>query len=315
MRRGSRPEVRSLDPGEGLTEEFVSIDGGRRIRIVRAGTGDGPLIVFEAGMGSAASQWNHIQRDLASRWRTLAYDRAGVGGSDAARSRPSLERIVGDLTQVLDVLGETDPVVLVGHSWGGPIARVFASLHRHRTAGLVLVDPTPSAVMTGAMPALNVASFGINAILFGLGRTQGLRRGLLPGGPSPEISSDDMELMWRDLTAPRSARAGRREAAEVGSSLPLLRHLEVEGGPDIPAIVLQGGRRHGSWEARMRDRQNAAAEAFVQAMPDARLRVIAGAGHVMTHEQPEAVIDAITEVVERVTGHSDGGSGPGGVRA
>ncbi|WP_420096149.1 alpha/beta fold hydrolase, partial [Brevibacterium sediminis] len=78
MIRGNRPTDRSLDPGSGLDEEFVSIDGGRRIRVVRAGTGDGPLVVFEAGMGSAASQWNHIQRELSSRYRTIAYDRAGV---------------------------------------------------------------------------------------------------------------------------------------------------------------------------------------------------------------------------------------------
>lgn len=302
MLKGNRPIDRSLDPGAGLAEEFVSIDGGRRMRVVRSGTGDGPLVVFEAGMGSAASQWNHIQRALGSRYRTVAYDRAGIGGSDAAPSRPTLERIADDLAQVLDALGETDPVLLVGHSWGGPIVRDFASLHRSRTAGLVLVDATSSTVMSGAMPVLNVASFGINSLLFGLGRTQAFKRGLLPEGKSPEISAADMDIMWRDLTAPRSARAGRREAKEIASSLPLLRHLEREGGPDMPVVVLQGSRRHSTWEARMRDRQNAAAEEFAASMPNVHLRLIPGAGHVMTHEQPSAVTDSISEVHERIAG-------------
>ncbi|WP_181271384.1 alpha/beta fold hydrolase [Brevibacterium sediminis] len=86
------------------------------------------------------------------------------------------------------------------------------------------------------------------------------------------------------------------------SSLPLLRHLERQGGPVVPAVVLQGTRRHARWEARMRDRQNAAAEEFAASMPNARLRLVPGAGHAMTHEQPNAVIASIDEVIERIYG-------------
>ena len=62
MRRGHRAPHRSLDPGAGLTEEFVEIDDSRRMRVVRAGASDGPLVVLEAGMGSTAEVYERISR-------------------------------------------------------------------------------------------------------------------------------------------------------------------------------------------------------------------------------------------------------------
>src|SRR5690348_7809146 len=137
----------ALCPGTGLREQQVALPDGRRLRAVLAGDADGPLVVFEAGMSAPAASWIHTQREVSSRARTLSYDRAGYGGSDVDPHERTLERIVDDLTALLDAQGETAPVVLVGHSWGGPILRLFAERSPDRVAGLVFVDATVVEVM------------------------------------------------------------------------------------------------------------------------------------------------------------------------
>src|SRR5699024_5748001 len=130
----------TLDPGAGLTERMVTLPDGRRLRTVVSGTQPGPLVVFEAGMSAPAACWVHVQREISCHAPTLAYDRAGYGGSDVDAGHRTLDRMASDLADLLDAVQGTAPVVLVGHSWGGPIIRTFAARHPDRVAGLVLVD-------------------------------------------------------------------------------------------------------------------------------------------------------------------------------
>ena len=148
MLLSNRAQNPQLHPGSGLTERLIALPDGRRLRAIVAGEGAGPLVVFEAGMSAPAASWVHTQREVSAFARTLSYDRAGYGGSDVDPHERTLERIVEDLTSLLDALGETSPVVLVGHSWGGPILRLFASQHPQRVAGLVFVDATVAEGMS-----------------------------------------------------------------------------------------------------------------------------------------------------------------------
>ena len=78
---------------------------------------------------------------VAARTTTVAYDRSGLGRSSHDPAPRVLSRLVDDLVDVLDHLGD-GPFVLVGHSWGGPIVRCAAAEVPDRVAGLVLVDQT-----------------------------------------------------------------------------------------------------------------------------------------------------------------------------
>ncbi|GAA1638610.1 alpha/beta hydrolase [Brevibacterium sanguinis] len=293
----SRPP--HLDPGDGLTEEIVTLADGRRIRTVTAGEAPGPCIVFEAGMGASAAAWTHIQREVATRTRTVSYDRANIGGSADDRSPRSLERIVDDLAEVVDQVAGNTPVVLVGHSWGGPIVRLFAHLNPERVAGMVLVDATASAILSPAVAALNAGSMRLGSLLIRAGQGDRFTRTLLPDGASPLITEADLALFWRDSLTQRAMRMALREERHVTSSIALMRMLERDGGPDVPGVVLQGGRQRGLLERRMRSRQNAAAATNVDTMPQGRLVVLEDAGHLVTHERPDAVIDAVDDVLSR----------------
>lgn len=129
--------------------ELVDI-GGRRLRVVRQGVlSDKPLIVLECGAFGCAADWAVVQDRLTAKGlANLAYDRAGLGFSDPGPAPRDGAAIAADLEALLAALGETGPVILVGHSMAGLLLRVFTPRNRDRVVGVVLVDAvTPELIL------------------------------------------------------------------------------------------------------------------------------------------------------------------------
>jgi pimeloyl-ACP methyl ester carboxylesterase len=118
----------------------VIVDG-RSIRMLVAGRGHA-TVVFENGAGPPLEMWGRVQPDVSEFARTVTYDRAGVGLSDAWPLPRDSRRIAAELRQALLLAGIGPPYILVGASFGGPYIRIFAGMYPDDVAGLVLVDPT-----------------------------------------------------------------------------------------------------------------------------------------------------------------------------
>ena len=134
------PTVASQPPEPLATPETRTVDiGGRSLRIDCQGSGS-PTVVLEAGLTGDHRTWERVAPALAKRVRVCAYDRANVGWSDAAPTPRTAEDVVDDLAALLEKSGETGPYVLVGFSFGGLTAQMYAATHPEDVAGLVLVE-------------------------------------------------------------------------------------------------------------------------------------------------------------------------------
>ena len=137
-----RVTAKTPQPAEdflGRPGKLVDIGAGRSLLLHCVGSGS-PTVVLEAGFGGDASQWRDVQPGIGHATRTCAYDRAGFGFSAAPSGVRDARDEITDLRRLLARARIDPPYVVVGHSYGGVLARVFAHLHPTETAGLVLID-------------------------------------------------------------------------------------------------------------------------------------------------------------------------------
>jgi pimeloyl-ACP methyl ester carboxylesterase len=151
-----------------FTSTVVDVGAGRRMYIECEGVGS-PTVVLVSGKGNRADTWSTnavdpgkpaatVFHDVGSYSRVCAYDRPmtkGVHG-EASRSDPVPEPLsatdgADDLHALLAAANVRGPYVLVGHSYGGLVTRLFASTHPETVAGLVLED----ALSEGLVPGLD----------------------------------------------------------------------------------------------------------------------------------------------------------------
>jgi pimeloyl-ACP methyl ester carboxylesterase len=273
--------------------------GGYRLHIQCMGSGS-PTVVLDAGLGGTSLDWNLVQGDLSQTTRVCAYDRAGLGWSEAGPQPRTPDRIAQELYTLLNNAGIEGPYVLVGHSLGGKNIRMFALQHPDLVAGMVLVDARSEFVDKQTSPAeaqgfqeMMAAQENLKGLLrrVGLIRLFGASFWSTPG--MSEKISTEMALL---STTQQSRDTVIAEALGRAAD-----DTKLEAAPSLggrPLIVL-------------------AAEQNMTALPDwpeaqkrqaalstkGSLIVVKGSGHNIQLEQPAVVLDAMRQVVAQVRSH------------
>jgi len=127
-----------------VREDWVDVPGARLKYRLSGKPGKLPLMVFENGWGASHYYWAWIERVLAPQTQLLFYDRAGIGGS--RKTAPlTVEALSAQFAAMLDALGQHEPVLVVGHSYGGLMGSLHAAQQPQRLRALVQLDPTPDS--------------------------------------------------------------------------------------------------------------------------------------------------------------------------
>lgn len=117
---------------------LVNVDG-LKLHIDCRGAG-APTVVVDVGAGNWSTHWKHMQDKLATNGRVCLYDRPGFGWSDASPERRTGAGLTAQLHSLLEAAGEKPPFILIGHSFGGYIARFYYEFYPADVAGVVLVE-------------------------------------------------------------------------------------------------------------------------------------------------------------------------------
>jgi pimeloyl-ACP methyl ester carboxylesterase len=303
---GSLSKDKHAPPGQ-----MVDI-GGFRLHALVCGHGT-PTVLLEPALGGFAQQYTHIQSAASAFTRVVAYDRAGQGWSDCSPNPRTPVHLAAEVDTLLGKLGLQPPYILVGHSFGGLLTRIYAGFHPDEVAGMVLIDAShvdewdffPDLDKMVRQTALGVRLLKIVSRV-GLGKP--LTKISL-GSAAKSLSKQDLNSFLTVASQPKHHETMLAEFSQhrfyFGPQSEVPRTLG-----DIPLIVVTAGDSvsgQGKIGNLTGDQMNAQHQRLqknlTQLSTQSEQIVIPGATHLSILLQPEyvaQVVDAIECMVERV---------------
>lgn len=297
--------------------------GGYRLHLDCTGEG-GPAVVLISGAGDFSFDWSLVQPRASRFARVCSYDRAGLAWSDLGPTPRTMRQDAHELHTLLANAGVRPPYVLVGHSVGGLVARVYAQRYPREVAGVVLVDSTTEDTTLNYQGRLVRVRDSAKGAPVPEAQT-------LAGSPPKPPTDDDLKQAELNRQAfgppkigppfdllPRAARALRLwalsnpklSAAAEDFWAEELRELHEARARDprqlgrLPLVVLVGGRAEKAppgvaaeeWR-RLSEEKRRQKESLVGLSAAATLRVAARSGHHVQLEEPALVVEAVRQVL------------------
>ncbi|PND35131.1 alpha/beta hydrolase [Achromobacter pulmonis] len=268
---------------------------GLSLRLTEWGPRDGRPLFMLHGIRGYAETFAGIARALQPEFRVLAYDQRGRGASDWDPARNYYtDAYVADLAGVADALG-LERFDLLGHSMGGIAAIVFAAAHPRRVRRLVIEDAGPAAYEGSAGAARIQRELRETPESFAdIGAAREYLRALRPSVPEAAREERLRHMLkpdgaggwtWRHDHAGIAATRLDPDPARVVDLWPPVAALAC------PTLVLRGGRSDYLQAATARD--------MAARNPNVAWTEIAGAGHYIHDDQPDAFAQAVGEFLRR----------------
>jgi 3-oxoadipate enol-lactonase len=241
--------------------------------------GDGEPLVLIHGLGYARWGWEPVADLLAERFEVVLLDNRGIGGSDAPQGPYTVAEMAADVLGVLDETG-VEKSHVVGTSLGGMIAQELTLGWPHRVEKLVLVCTTPGGPNAASMPAATVRLIAAAPALEPL---VALRR-FVENALAPDPPAEMVERILAHRLATAQAPAAWAAQAAAGASF--------DAWDRVPRIEQPTLVVHGTADVVV-DPANAAL--LAERIPDARVELFEGCGHLLFWEQPARFVDVVGE--------------------
>jgi pimeloyl-ACP methyl ester carboxylesterase len=305
-----------LAQGCGASDRLVQLPDGRHIFMACEGKGS-PTVLLESGYRSAARAWDKVMPMIARYARVCAYDRAGYGRSDPGPLPRDGAATARDLDAALRAAGIDGPFVMVGHSAGGLYVRLFSDLRPREVVGMVLVDSSVehqdrrfdavfgpgagsleprrqgaeqclAAAQAGRLPSNEPALAGCTPKM-PIGAKTASWRAAMDAASKPALwttAISELDTLWADTSD--EIDKGRQSYGDM--PLIVLTAEKSQGDPSTP----QGAQALALWRTL---HQEVAARST-----RGQERLVAGSSHQMMSDRPDAIADAVREVLGEVRG-------------
>lgn len=280
-----------------------------------------PTVILEAGLGDFSVEWSLVQPSVAKFARVCSYDRAGDGWSEMGPHPRTLRQIVYELHTLLDKAGVKPPFVLVGHSYGGWLVRLYTSTYKAEVIGMVLVEagadnpwrmqaggklarsselatgqPIPAVKTSGPLRVSDIPPSALSQMKAG---AQSLAKH--PNEPP----RDKLPLDAQRMRAWALAQIGHIAAGVNPFEHEELAELRAERAKsqyplgDLPLIVLTRGIPDEDSKA-LEEEHRRDHEAVAAMSRNGKLIIATRSGHHVQLDEPELVIKSVRDVLEAV---------------
>ena len=293
---GSSSAAVAHDAGTGTSSATTKPDfartfdiGGRKMYMECAGQGS-PTVILVSGGGIAGDVWDSplgkrptVFPTVSEKTRTCVYDRPGttraIAEGGISRSDPVEQPVVpsasaADLHALLEASGETGPVVLAAHSYGGLVARYYANRYPDEVVGMVLIDSF-SPELRDSMGDNWPAWIRWNA-------------------PSDAVFADYPDYERVDF----DKALDEVDAAKAIKPMPM---VVLTADAPYPAVQVPGVPA--DMNVTTRNAQDASQREMAQLVPGAKHVTETHSGHDIMLENPTLVSESVLEVVGAVRNH------------
>lgn len=209
--------------------------------------GSGPVILLLHGWGSSLDAWRMIKNEFAGKFRVVALDFPGFGGSDMPPCAWSVEDYAAFTLRFMNEIGIINPI-LVGHSFGGRVIVKLAGTGRVSPPKIILIDAAGVRPKQSVKSKIRIRTFKcIKAVLtlpgirkFTAGTLQKVRNhfGSADYNSAPEVLrqtlvkvvNEDLTCHMPGITAPTLLIYGENDTATPVSDAKLMESLIKDSG-------------------------------------------------------------------------------------
>ncbi|NDV00637.1 alpha/beta fold hydrolase [Pseudoroseicyclus tamaricis] len=288
--RQQRARAEAAFPPEGRLIEVA----GRQVHAVEAGSGPTVILVHGAG-GNLRDFTFDLAGRLEGRYHVVAFDRPGLGHSEALPGTPSPTEQARQLEAAAEAMG-LGPAVIVGHSYGGAVAMAWGQVAPERAAAIVTLA---GATMPWEGPY--AAFYHATGSWWARWTTAPLI--------SAFAGKRQIAASLEGIFAPQPAPPGYVD--HVGAALTLRRASLAANGRQVLALredLAEQSARYGQMRMPVEIIHGTAdrtvdldihARGMLRLLPDANLTVLEGVGHMPHHADPEATVAAIDRAAAR----------------
>jgi pimeloyl-ACP methyl ester carboxylesterase len=271
------------------TSKFITVDG-TRLHFVIKGAGR-PVVLIHGNPGSY-QDWTRLFGPLAAHLKAIAFDRPGHGLSQRPKHGDATVEVQARLLHdALKQLHVERPIV-VGHSWGGALALVYAINYPEEVAGVVLVAPAIYESRDGvsfltSIPAMPVIGDAANSMLTPLFGASVVRSELKKAFSPDPVPKKYLRSALSEWTAPKKVKWYSVDDALLNDCLKQFspRYSEIS----VPVSILAGDS-----DLIVSEKENAAR--LHQALPKSHLIVLPKTGHQIPFTRSQAVVHEIERV-------------------
>lgn len=251
-----------VNAAQALDTHSTHSKDGTRIEYADGGTGL-PILVFIHGWNCDRSYWNAQTAYFVATHRVVAVDLAGHGASGMSREDYTMARFGQDVAASVKAEG---PLVLIGHSMGGPVMLEAARLLGERVVGMVAVDS-----LTQVSPDIpNTATVEAQLAPMQANYEETIRPFIVSMFP------DSADPSLRDRIVEDMLAGDPRVATSAARGMMTMNFAAAFAELNAPLVLINSSRNPTDMDA-------------LQALyPDSSLLTMDGVGHFLMMEKPQA---------------------------
>jgi pimeloyl-ACP methyl ester carboxylesterase len=296
-----------------LIKKLITIKG-KKMEVLVKGKIGSPIVIL-TGMGCSFDEWHEVTEQLSKMNRAIMFHRPGLGESEIGNDVRNTEAVAKELMELMLHLKIEEPIILVGHSYGGLCAQHFVKLYPQYLSGLILVDATSVDLIQLDeldLPVLNEDSTDKKWMetcqSYSLMSKDELRELIQPtlSEKQKQLPQEIRQRLIDFQVNPSLFKAMYSEIKNWKKDAELIKSLG--DFPNIPLIVVGRDKEHciqlevnegfPEWELRLfEDKWQELIMNQTNLSSDSELILAKGASHSVYLDRPDIVIDSINKLI------------------